>query len=348
MKKYGKQIADHIYRAGIPKSFIDTACRFYTEDGVPIETLQDDFKKWNRYVLNNPSYAAKVNKNLNVYKSYLDFKKELQKAMTPFICPNPIYDDGNLSIGELKTQRDARWFPIQNLAFPDDNNDYCVSKKDGGFQQFQKYRQLGYKMLIIYDKSKSVNDEFKRAFVIARNGHLDFWNNYDTPCGTTKKKNDPIWKYINSLPHEAQIALSEFAESTLSERNITESKTNNNMKKNVVKLNENTLRQIVAESVKKVLNEIGNTEQGLGAVAQNVDRRATQTGTVYNNGNSTVPQKMDAMGKEVNAQQYLAQAIQNAIANGMSEQQIEAVLKQNMSQNFNPTYGNGTLTWNRR
>ena len=120
------------------------------------------------------------------------------------------------------------------------------------------------------------------------------------------------------------------------------------MKKNVVKLNENTLRQIVAESVKKVLNEIGNTEQGLGAVAQNVDRRATQTGTVYNNGNSTVPQKMDAMGKEVNAQQYLAQAIQNAIANGMSEQQIEAVLKQNMSQNFNPTYGNGTLTWNRR
>ena len=36
---------------------------------------------------------------------------------------------------------------------------------------------------------------------------------------------------------------------------ITESKTNKNMKKNVVKINENTLRQIVAESVKKVLNE---------------------------------------------------------------------------------------------
>lgn len=34
-----------------------------------------------------------------------------------------------------------------------------------------------------------------------------------------------------------------------------ESKTNKNMKKNVVKINENTLRQIVAESVKKVLRE---------------------------------------------------------------------------------------------
>ena len=256
VKKYGKQIADQMYCDGIPKSFIDTACRFYAEDGVPIETLQDDFKKWNRYVLNNPSHTAQGNKNLNVYKSYLDFKKELQKAMNPFICPNPIYDDGNLSIGELKTQRDARWFPIQNLAFPDDNNDYCISKKEGGYQQFQKYRLLGYRMLIIYDKSKSVNDEFKRAFVIARDGHLDFWNNFDKPFGTTKHKDDSIWTYIDSLPHEAQIALSKFAESTLSERNITESKTNKNMKKNVIKLNENTLRQIVAESVKKVLKEM--------------------------------------------------------------------------------------------
>ena len=36
---------------------------------------------------------------------------------------------------------------------------------------------------------------------------------------------------------------------------IEESKTNKNMKNNVVKINENTLRQIVAESVKKVLRE---------------------------------------------------------------------------------------------
>lgn len=255
VKKYGKQIVDQIYRAGIPESFIDTACRFYTEDGVPIETLQDDFKKWNRFALSNPSYSNKWNKNLNAFKSYLDFKRELQKAMTPFICPNPIYDDGNLSIGELKTQRDARWFPIQNLAYPDDNYAYCVSKNEGGYKQFQKYKLLGYKMLIIYDKSKPANDEFKRAFVIARDGHLDFWNNYDTPCGTTKKNNDSIWKYIDTLPHEAQIALSRFAESTLSGGEITESKTNKNMKTNVVKINENTIRQIVDESVKKVLKE---------------------------------------------------------------------------------------------
>ena len=251
VKKYGQQIADHMYRAGIPKTFVDTACRFYVEDGVPIEQLQDDWKKWNRYVLNNPSYKSQYNKNLNCFKTYLDFKRELERVMKPFICPNPIYDDGNLSIGECRTQRDARWFPMQNLAYPDDNNDFCVSKNSGGFQQFQKYKQLGYKMLIIYDKGRSANDEYKRMFVIARNGHLDFWNHFDRPCGTTKHKDDPIWNYIDSLPHDAQIALSRFAESTLQNN---ESKINKNMK-NTIKLNESTLRKVVAESVKKVLKE---------------------------------------------------------------------------------------------
>ena len=44
----------------------------------------------------------------------------------------------------------------------------------------------------------------------------------------------------------------------LASTQLNDLKTNKNMKKNVVKLNENTLRKIVAESVKKVLNE----EQG--------------------------------------------------------------------------------------
>lgn len=113
-------------------------------------------------------------------------------------------------------------------------------------------------------------------------------------------------------------------------------------------INESQLRQIVAESVKRVLNEIGNTPQGLGAVAQNVDRRTSQMNNVYSNNTSTVPQKTQAMGKAFDASRYLGQAIQNALANGMSEQEIEQVLKQNMSQNYNPTYSRGTLNLNRR
>lgn len=91
-ENYGQQIADQMYGTGIPKSFIGTACRFHVQDGVPIEQLQDDCKKWNRYVLNNPSHKDEniYNKNLNCFRTYLNFKRELEKAMEPFICPNTI------------------------------------------------------------------------------------------------------------------------------------------------------------------------------------------------------------------------------------------------------------------
>lgn len=41
------------------------------------------------------------------------------------------------------------------------------------------------------------------------------------------------------------------------------------MKKNIVKLNENTLKQIVAESVKKVLKEEGEGIEAMGSVPSN-------------------------------------------------------------------------------
>ena len=53
---------------------------------------------------------------------------------------------------------------------------------------------------------------------------------------------------------------------------IKESKTNKNMKKNVVKLNENTLRQIVAESVNRMLNEMKfgqEVEEYFGVLSNN-------------------------------------------------------------------------------
>ncbi len=64
----------------------------------------------------------------------------------------------------------------------------------------------------------------------------------------------------------------------------TESKTNKNMKKNVVMINESTLRQIVAESVKKVLNENYNQDivddaiQAIFSIREKVSKVATQVG----------------------------------------------------------------------
>jgi len=75
---------------------------------------------------------------------------------------------------------------------------------------------------------------------------------------------------------------------------ITESKSNKNMKKNVVKINENTLKQIVAESVKKVLKEGYNQEtvneaiQALLSIQRVVDKACTQVGFNPQEGNREI------------------------------------------------------------
>ena len=75
------------------------------------------------------------------------------------------------------------------------------------------------------------------------------------------------------------------------------------MKKNAVKINENTLRQIVADSVKKVLNEMEN--EGLGdrfrGAVQGFRQGAESMNTTTNAINEVVPQ----------AKQKLQQAYQH-------------------------------------
>ena len=208
--------------------------------------------------MNNPSYKDdnNYNKNLNAFKTYLEFKNEIKRAIDPYIYPNCLYNDGEISIGECKSYKDAKWFPIQNLAYPDNNNDFCICKKDDGYNMYRKYKEDGRRIFFIYDKSRSVNDAYKRVLMMCKDGNLYFWNNYDKPAGSTKDKESSIWNYINSLPREAQIVLSSIAEGE-----ITESKTNKNMKKNTIKLNEEQLRNLIAESVKKVLTE-GQVKSG--------------------------------------------------------------------------------------
>ena len=75
---------------------------------------------------------------------------------------------------------------------------------------------------------------------------------------------------------------------------VSESSTRKNMKKNIVKINENTLKQIVAESVKKVLKEGYNQEtvneaiQALLSIQRVVDKACTQVGFNPQEGNREI------------------------------------------------------------
>ena len=51
-QKYGEELANSVLSNGIPNEYVYTACRYYTEDNIPIEVLQQKFRQWMSYVRN--------------------------------------------------------------------------------------------------------------------------------------------------------------------------------------------------------------------------------------------------------------------------------------------------------
>lgn len=87
-------------------------------------------------------------------------------------------------------------------------------------------------------------------------GLLRVWNHEVTPYPNQKPQDASITNHVSgcdTTPHQHQGAMAKIAKDF--QTNNKEKNESMNMKKNVVKLNENTLKQIVAESVKKVLKE---------------------------------------------------------------------------------------------
>lgn len=88
-------------------------------------------------------------------------------------------------------------------------------------------------------------------------GLIRVWNHEVTPYPNTKPQDASLTNHVfggETTSHQHQGAMAKVAKEYQKNNNTNEIK-NINMKKNVVKINENTLRQIVAESVKKVLRE---------------------------------------------------------------------------------------------
>ena len=69
--------------------------------------------------------------------TYEQFDELIQKEQQKHICPNPIYDDGNITIGEFKNKKDAALCPLKPLY--DNDYGFCVCSEMG----FIKYSKQG-------------------------------------------------------------------------------------------------------------------------------------------------------------------------------------------------------------
>ena len=119
------------------------------------------------------------------------------------------------------------------------------------------------------------------------------------------------------------------------------SKTNKNMEKNVIKINEDTLRQIVAESVKRVLNEgfFGNKIVDSGMALKTLNQMAMKYGyqrVAYRKGIlSLVTLDRDGEPTEIKTNIQLPKSVSSGMFGagntGWSEKDFEA-LKQQLQQ----------------
>lgn len=159
-----------------------------------------------------------------------------QKNNKEAYCPNPIFNNGNVSIGEFKTIEDAMNFPIQEI--------WCINRTQGN--KFNSYISKGCRLLIICDWGKSIQDPQKFVVaLISKSGKITYWDINDLPINTRR--------YENSIGNDVLIAVYAVADELY--RNNNQLNCNLNMNKKLIRLTESDLHQIVKESVNKVLRE---------------------------------------------------------------------------------------------
>lgn len=200
--KYGENMARKMLNAGIPDKYVLAACRFHCES--PRKTtdiLQTKFRQWMTYVV--PASHVDVNN-----MTYDEFDRLIFQEMRKCVCPNPIYDDGKVTIGVFLSKKDAVKCPVVPIGH---DGEFCVC----GALGYNAYVKNGHKIVIIQDKSKKLEDLHRIVFGIVKGGVIGFWNWANYPMGDypSEKKNE-AWDYINSLPDGAQKALLDFAEKT--------------------------------------------------------------------------------------------------------------------------------------
>ena len=152
--------------------------------------------------------------------------------------PNIVFQDNEkgITISLIKNYDEAKNVPCFNTWCVFNSSDYWLTHKQDGDTIYLMRFVEGYRSSFF-------------SVRVERNGRRHYYA-YDH----TKLSDSGDEKYP-SVP-EIEQTIGEGGVDVLIPRIINESKTNKNMKKNVVKLNESQLRKVVAESVKRVLSEI--------------------------------------------------------------------------------------------
>ena len=217
-QKYGEALVSKLLNAHIPDEYLLSACRFYNE-GIKENDLKNYFKQWTTYVKRN-------NAKIDVNKlSFAQFYQTIQEYKRQYGITNKVYDDGMVSIGRINSAKDIANFPVKN--------DWCIKQPS----MFQKYVDQGYSFYII----DNGNESNYIRYVILMIGKDSTKYYYD--LDNEKMTQDSIAEFQSHLTQDARAFI----------QNLNENK---GYKTNRIKITETELKQIVSESIKRVLGGI--------------------------------------------------------------------------------------------
>lgn len=212
--KYGEELTRLMEKIGISPKYLLSACRFRTENGVPIQTLALLFKQWNSYVMRN--HPIDVNT-----LTYNEFRNVLNNYKMEYGIPNKLYADNKVSIGVLNNAKDVQKVPVKN--------DWCIKSQ----KWFDDYTSVGWRFFVIYLPQQPLPFTYVVAGV--HDGNVEYYNTYDHQQYENMVKNvgnDEHSEFEKLLPAQVkEILYNVAAQQTEEKENNQEIKENRNMNK---------------------------------------------------------------------------------------------------------------------
>ena len=206
---------------------------------IPLFDLIATYNDWKKYVVEyykNKGLTVPID-NLS-YEQVCDIIDECKRYYNK---PNPIYDENNIFVGLLKNYNEANMLPI--------NANWCIMNNPKRFAEFCCNGKVGY-----YIINKSLESPYKYVIAIVSNGEVEYWDSKNCRMSELPDEIERFKQYESFLPKEVKQILYTKAAEQGEEIEKTKIKTENNMKKQVIRLTESDLRQIIKETVKNILN----------------------------------------------------------------------------------------------
>jgi len=155
-QKYGKGLVDRLTQYGLPPKFLLSACRFHTEENIPLDILVNLFRKWSRFVVKNENHDVNT-------LTFQEFREILENCWKKYCVPNIIYSDEVATMGQINTAADARKIPTPN--------NWCIKSTKKIEEFVQKH---GYKFFVIFIPSE--NNPYTFVIAAVGGGNVEYWN----------------------------------------------------------------------------------------------------------------------------------------------------------------------------